>query len=188
MLGETRDEPHGVGLVDVDQPSGEEQIAGARRADRVDETRAVGRREAIAERAGDRHAEAGVGRAHAKIAGERDDAAAASGHSVHLRDGRHGDALQPIDDGVEPLLVADAVVSGPEIRELADVGARGERVAGAADDERTRTAGSASTASHASTSASYIAQVSALRASGRLKVRRAIIPDDSNRVSGVDNS
>src|SRR5215510_11787452 len=38
---------------------------------------------------------------------------------------------------------------------------------------KTRTCGSASTVSHARTSASYIAHVMALRACGRLKVRKA---------------
>jgi hypothetical protein len=50
----------------------------------------------------------------------------------------------------------------------------------------TRTVSSASARSQASTSASYIAQVRALRASGRLNVRNAIEPMDSYRASEVD--
>src|SRR5688572_18195076 len=53
----------------------------------------------------------------------------------------------------------------------------------AARTTKTRIAASASTRSQASASASYIAQVSAFRACGRLNVRNAIGPSVWNRAS-----
>src|SRR5688572_4870127 len=52
----------------------------------------------------------------------------------------------------------------------------------------TRMSASRSTSSHRAASASYIAQVIALRASGRLKVRNAMGPSDANSTSGVATS
>src|SRR5688572_28058826 len=52
----------------------------------------------------------------------------------------------------------------------------------------TRMSASRSTSSHRAASASYIAQVMALRASGRLKVRNAMGPSDANSTSGVATS
>src|SRR5262245_30422842 len=51
---------------------------------------------------------------------------------------------------------------------------------------KTRKPGSASTRSQAETSASYMPHVMALRASGRLKVRKATGPSMSKSVSEVD--
>ena len=50
----------------------------------------------------------------------------------------------------------------------------------------TRMRSSASTWSQASASASYIGQVIAFRASGRLNVRNATLPSDVNCTSGID--
>ena len=49
----------------------------------------------------------------------------------------------------------------------------------------TRMPSSESTCSQASTSASYIGQVIAFRASGRLNVRNATLPSDVNCTSGI---
>src|SRR4030095_9653169 len=56
----------------------------------------------------------------------------------------------------------------------------------AARTTNTRTVSSASTRSHASTSASYIGHVRAFRACGRLNVRNASGPAVSNGASGID--
>ena len=76
----------------------------------------IGRRQAVAERPRDRHAELRRGRADAQIAGQRDHAAAAGGDAVDLRDGRRRDALEPVDDRVQPPLVGDPVLAGGERR------------------------------------------------------------------------
>ena len=55
---------------------------------------------------------------------------------MDLGDGRHCDALEPLDDLLHAPLVCDPVIAGGERRELADVGARHEGVAGAAQHER----------------------------------------------------
>ena len=91
-IGRLRDAVHEAercGFGDVEQPAGEEQVLRARRTDEIDEPREVGGREAVAERAGDRDAEARGRRTDAHIAGQRDHAAAAGGDAVDLRDGRH---------------------------------------------------------------------------------------------------
>ena len=68
-------------------------------ADEIEEPRVVGRREAVAERPRDRHAEPRRRRADAQIAGERDRAAAAGRDAVRpARWSRHRDALEPVDD------------------------------------------------------------------------------------------
>ena len=104
--------------------------------DQVAQPRVVRRRQAVAERARDRHAERRLRRADAQVAGERDDAAAAGGDAFDLRDGRRPHALEPIDHRVEPRFVADHVVPRREACKLTDVGARDERLAArAAEDE-----------------------------------------------------
>ena len=113
-VGQPRDETERVRLGRVEESSGEEQLFGARRADQIDEPRAVGGGETIAQRARDRDAEPGRGRADAEIAGQRNQATAAGGHALHLGDGGHGHLLEPIDDLFHPALVGDAVVGRGE--------------------------------------------------------------------------
>ena len=81
---------------------------------------------------------------------------------MDLRDRGASHLLEAVDDGVEPALVRDAGRS-VEALELRDVGA-GREAAPAPRSTNTRTFGSESTRSQASTSASYMSQVSALRA------------------------
>ena len=127
------------------------------------------------------NADSGV--ADAQVARERDRAPAARGDALDLRDRRLGHALEPVEHGVEPRLVCDAVLRGREVCELRDVGAGDEGLAaGAAQDEHAHARRRASTRSQASTSASYMSHVMALRASGRLKVRIASGPSVSNGV------
>ena len=113
-LGHARHESERCGFRRVEEPSGEEQLLRACRTDQIDEARAVGGRQAIAQRAGDRDAEPGRGRAHAEIAGQRDQAAAAGGHALHLRDGWHRHPFESIDDLLHAALIGQAIVGGRE--------------------------------------------------------------------------
>ena len=76
---------------------------------------------------------------------------------------------------VEPPLVGDAVLAGGELGELR-MSVPATKASPVARITNTRMAGSASTRSQASTSASYIAHVIALPASGRLNVKNATGP------------
>ena len=103
--------------------AGQEQILRAAGPIRSTRRGIVGGREAVAERPGDRHAELRGRRAHAQIAGERDRRSRRRRRRPDLRDRRHRDTLEPIDHGVQPSFVRDAVVAGRELRELLNVGA-----------------------------------------------------------------
>ena len=121
------------------------------------EPRVVRRRQAVAERARNRHAEARRGVQTRRSQASAIDAAAAGRDALDLRDGRRAHALEPIDHRVDAPLVADAVVPRREACELADVGARRRTPCRPRRGARTRArVGSASTRSQASTSASYI--------------------------------
>ncbi len=101
----------------------------------LDQPRAVLDRQRVAERPGDGHAKAGVGRAHAKIARERDRAPGARGDAFHLGDGGHRDLLEPGETRFEAPLVREAVLAGCEPGKLRDVGPGAEDAADRADDE-----------------------------------------------------
>ena len=91
------------------------------------------------------------------------------------------DALEAIDDGVEPALVGDARRRGVKARELADVGAGGERLAARAlQNEHADRRGRRRRGRRPAASASYISHVIAFRASGRLNVSDATGPSMAN--------
>ena len=113
-LGHARHESERRGFRRVEEPSGEEQLLRACRTDQIDEARAVGGRQTIAQRTSDRDAEPGRGRAHAEIAGQRDQAAAAGGHALHLRDGWNRHPFESIDDLLHAVLIGQAIVGGRE--------------------------------------------------------------------------
>ena len=126
------DEAEALCFLARDQAAGEQNILRDARIHQVEQPGAGGRRQAVAERPGDRDAEARVGRGDAQVACKRDRAAAAGGHALHLRDGRLGHPLEPIEHAIEPLLVLHAVVSIGEVLKLCDVGAGDERLAAGA--------------------------------------------------------
>jgi hypothetical protein len=103
-----------VRLRRVEESSGEEELFGTRRADQIDEPGAVRGGEAVAQGARDRDAESGRGRTDAEIAGQRNQATAASGHAVHLGDGGDGHLLEPFDDPFHSALVGDPILSRRE--------------------------------------------------------------------------
>ena len=120
----------------LDQPAGEHELPGAGGAQKIEQPRVVGRRQAVAERPGHRHAEPGVRRADPQVAGECDGAAAAGGHALHLRDRRLGHPFEPVDHGVELAFVGQRVLARAEPRKLRDVGPGHEGLtAGAAEHE-----------------------------------------------------
>ena len=94
-------------------------------------------REAVADRARDREAEARRRRADAQVAGGGEREAGAHREAVDERDGRLAHGLEPPDDAVDRRLVGERVGAGlVEVGELADVGAGHERLlARAAEDE-----------------------------------------------------
>ena len=57
---------------------------------------------------------------------------------MHLRDGGHGYLLEPFDDPLHPAFVGNPIVAGCECRELPDVGASDEGVAGPAQHQDTQ--------------------------------------------------
>ena len=128
-LDDPVDESDRVRLVARDQPAGEHQFLDAARSDQIAKPRVIGGRQAVAQRSRDGHAESRFRRADPQIARDRDDAAAAGGNALDLRDRRGAHALEPIDHRVEPRFVADDVVPRGEACKLTDVGARHERFA-----------------------------------------------------------
>ena len=170
-------------FVRVEESAGDEHVLGAREAEVLDEPRAVLERQTVAERAGDGHAEAGVRRAHAQVARQRDRAPGAGGDA--FAPGRSSGTVTRSSRATtrfEAPLVLEAVLAGRERRELA-MSVPVQNTSPAARMTNARTAASASTRSQASTSASYIAHVMALPASGRLIVRCATGPADEKIAS-----
>ena len=114
----------------VEEAAGEEQILRPRRPDEIDEARVVRRRQAVAERARDRHAEARVGRADAQVAGSAIAQPPPAATPCDLRDRRHWHALEPVDARRRAAARTRAPSSPDlEVGELADVGAGDERLA-----------------------------------------------------------
>ena len=128
-LDDPVDQSDRVRLVAMDQAAGEHQFLDAARSDQIAKPRVIGGRQAVAQRSRDGHAESRFRRADPQIARDRDDAAAAGGNALDLRDRRGAHALEPIDHRVEPRFVADDVVPRGEACKLTDVGARHERFA-----------------------------------------------------------
>ena len=128
--------PIGERLLGVDGARGEHDVLHARLAEQRGEARVVLHRQAVADRARDRQAEARGGRADAQVAGGRQREPAAHREAVDQRDRRLAHALQPADDAVDRALVLEPVLGRGELEELADVGAGHERLlAGAAQHE-----------------------------------------------------
>ena len=119
----------------VEQSAGEQQILGARESEVLDQPRAVLDRQRVTERPRDGHAKAGTGRAHAKVARQRDRAPGARGHAFHLGDGGHCDLLEPGETRFEAPLVGETVLARCEPGKLPDVGPGAEDAANRADDE-----------------------------------------------------
>ena len=130
----------------------------------IDQPRQVRRRQAVAERLRDRDAEARARRADAQIARQRDRAAATDGGAVD-----HGQRSTGVTRSSRSITASSrrsyAIPSSPDVkrRNCADVGARGKRAAGAANDEDAQRRCDRPARS-VSTSASYMSHVSALRA------------------------
>ena len=148
----------------------QQHALGARGPERGNQARAVGDRQAIAERAGDRNAEARAGRGDAQVAGRRDREPAADGKTLDHRQRRHRQRLDGRDGALHLLLVGDAVLAAAERLELGDVGAGDEGLAAGAAKDRDAHACSSRMRAQASPSCSYIRQVMALRAAGRSKI------------------
>src|SRR5205823_6294037 len=117
----TVDEAERMRLGRAHEAPGEEQILDDGRSGEVDQTAAGGAGETVAEGSGDRDAERRLRCRHAQIAGQRNRASAAGRDALQLRDRRLGDALEPIEDLVEPPLVRAAVLGAAEGRKLRDV-------------------------------------------------------------------
>ena len=93
----------------------------------------VGRLRKVAERPGDRHAEADVLGGDPDVAGDRHEQAAADRVALEHGDGRLLELVEAADRCVQARLVPEDILAGLEIEELADVGAADERpVAGPA--------------------------------------------------------
>ena len=110
----------------VAEAGAEGQILRPRRAEEVEEQVEGGHREAVAEGAGDGDPEASAGRGDADVAGGGDREATTGAGAPHRRYGRDPDLHQGADPALHPLLVGDRVLLGPELLELADVGAGDE--------------------------------------------------------------
>src|SRR6185437_16173423 len=111
-------------------------LLGAGDADDRGQARQVAHREAVAERARDREAEARIGRGDAQVAGRGDAAAAAGAGAADGGDDRHAALLDGADDAVDARLIGERVLRRLEGAELRDVGAGGERLVAGAGDEQ----------------------------------------------------
>ena len=125
VLGEDR-EADLARLLGLDRPREEDHLFEAGGAEGVGQAGVVGHREAVADGAGDRHAELGVRGDHAQVAGGGDGQAGAHREAVHQRDRRLAHGLQAVEHLVDPGLVDEPVLGGLEVGELADVGAGDE--------------------------------------------------------------
>ena len=127
-----RDEAERQRFVGVDEPAGEQQILRPRRADEIDQAlsnwRPTGncRASARSARRIARPACRRAGRTRARSRSRRRSPRPAPARSSASH------ALEPIEHRVEPPLVGEGVLAGRELRKLADVGARDERLAAGA--------------------------------------------------------
>ena len=112
-----------------EEARGEDQSLEPRRAEEIETARVLVHRQAVAQRARDRRAEAGLRGCDPEIARVRDQEPGADGDALDLRDDRLADALQAIDAAIEIALVRQAVFLSAELGELADVRAGHERLA-----------------------------------------------------------
>src|SRR5579875_1832081 len=92
-------------FLSLDHPGAEDELFRAGRTDQVDQAGIVAHREAVAQSARDRNAEACVGRADAEIARQGDAGPAADGIAADRRDRRASERLESPDHCVHALLV-----------------------------------------------------------------------------------
>src|SRR5262249_28210534 len=147
---------------------------GARSPERGDQPRVVGNRQAIAERARDRNAEARAGRRDAKVARRRDRKPAADGKSLDHCQRRHRQRLDAAENAFHLLLVGDAVVAAAERSELRMSVPAMKALPPAPRNTATRSPSSSRIRAQASPSCSYMRHVMALRAAGRSKTTVAM--------------
>ena len=185
VVGQRAREADRERLVGLDRAGAEHHVLQARRAERLGQAGVVAHREAVADGAGDRHAELRGGRDHAQVAGGGDREAGAHREAVDERDRRLAHGLEAVEHRVDARLVDEAVLRGLELGELADVGAGDERLPARAAQDQTLISSSASTVSQCSTRRSYIANVIALWASGRSNVTHAATPRRSSVTSAI---
>jgi hypothetical protein len=105
----------------------------AREAPSADTSR---NRQAIAEGARDRHAEARAGRGDPKVACRRDRKSSADGKSLDDRQRRHRQRFDAAENAFHLLFIGDAVVAAAKSFELRDIGAGDEGLAPGAAKHR----------------------------------------------------
>ena len=104
-------------------------------AESPDQPGDIGRRQRVAHRPGDRHAETRAGGDDPQVAGGRDRQPAPDRGAVDDGQGRRGQPGQPVQRLVDPCLVGDAVVAAGEPGEFRNVGARHKGAARAAEHD-----------------------------------------------------
>ncbi|MDB5043344.1 MAG: hypothetical protein JWN27_4070 [Candidatus Eremiobacteraeota bacterium] len=135
-LGDLRQEAGSVSCAGIEQMPGKKQKLGGVEADERSDARQISYRDAVPERARDRHADAGVRRTDPHVAARRDRRTAAGAGSRDRGDRRNGNPLERPHHAFHAFLIRDAVL-GAEAAELRDVGPRDERrVAAAREDHR----------------------------------------------------
>ena len=119
-------EADGAGLVGFHQAAGEDDVFHARLPKQRHQANVVGHGQAIAERARDGHAEAGVGRADANVAACGDGAASAGAGSGDGRDGGLRYSLKAFEEAVDAHFVIQRVLRAGPFPELGNIRARRE--------------------------------------------------------------
>ena len=127
-----------LGLIGPDDACGEDELLGACEPDERRDAHEVGERQAVTERARDRHAERGRRRGDAQVACGGDRETATGRRAADRGDGGLAHGLERAEHVVHAVLVGVRVRGGAEFLELGDVGAGDEGIGRARDDESPR--------------------------------------------------